>query len=51
MIQAVPDIDLDLMSLPLTFGGVRPKIRTRAPRLGEHNGAVRGLSRARLRQR
>ena len=51
MIQGVPDIDLDLMSLPLTFGGVRPKIRTRAPRLGEHNGAVRGLSRARLRQR
>jgi len=51
MIQAVPGIDLDLMSLPLTFGGERPKIRTRAPRLGEHNGAVRGLSRARLRAR
>src|SRR5262245_21006647 len=48
MLQPVPDIDLDLMSLPLTFGGARPKIRTRAPRLGEHNAAVRGLPRARL---
>src|SRR5262245_2373219 len=51
MVQPVPELDLDLMSLPLTFGGERPRIRTRAPRLGEHNGAVRGLSRARLRPR
>jgi crotonobetainyl-CoA:carnitine CoA-transferase CaiB-like acyl-CoA transferase len=50
MVQRVPEIDLDLMSLPLTFGGERPTIRTRAPKLGEHNGAVRGLPRARLRQ-
>jgi crotonobetainyl-CoA:carnitine CoA-transferase CaiB-like acyl-CoA transferase len=50
MVQRVPEIDLDLMALPLTFGGKRPKIRTRAPKLGEHNAAVRGLPRARLRQ-
>ena len=43
-------IDLDLMALPLTFGGKRPKIRSRAPKLGEHNATVRGLPRARLRQ-
>ena len=24
MVQPVPEIDLDLMSLPLTFGGERP---------------------------
>ena len=50
MVQRVPEIDLDLMSLPLTFGGERPVIHTRAPKLGEHNAAVRGLPRARLRQ-
>ena len=50
MVQRVPDIDLDLMALPLTFGGERPRIRTRAPKLGEHNRAIRGLPRARLRQ-
>ena len=50
MVQRVPEIDLDLMSLPLTFGGERPTIRTRAPKLGEHNAAVRGLPRARRRQ-
>ena len=48
MVQRVPDIDLDLMALPLTFGGERPRIRTRAPKLGEHNAAMRGLPRARL---
>jgi crotonobetainyl-CoA:carnitine CoA-transferase CaiB-like acyl-CoA transferase len=42
MVQPVPEIDLELMSLPLSFGGERPVIRTRAPRLGEHNAAVRG---------
>ena len=49
MVQPVPDIDLDLMSLPLTFGGERPRIRTRAPKLGEHNEAIKGLPRARRR--
>jgi crotonobetainyl-CoA:carnitine CoA-transferase CaiB-like acyl-CoA transferase len=50
MVQRVPDIDLDLMSLPLTFGGERPVIRARAPKLGEHNGSMPGLPRARRRQ-
>jgi crotonobetainyl-CoA:carnitine CoA-transferase CaiB-like acyl-CoA transferase len=39
MIQPVPDIDLGLMALPLSFDGVRPAIHARAPRLGEHNAA------------
>jgi len=40
MVQPVPGIGLDLMSLPLSFGGERPSIRARAPRLGEHNAAL-----------
>ncbi|HJU30697.1 MAG TPA: CoA transferase [Hyphomicrobiaceae bacterium] len=49
MVQPVPEIDLELMSLPLTFGGERPHIRARAPKLGEHNAQFRGLPRARRR--
>jgi formyl-CoA transferase len=44
MVRPVPEIDLALMSLPLSLDGVRPSIRTRAPRLGEHN-AVLGAAR------
>ncbi|HWE18924.1 MAG TPA: CoA transferase [Hyphomicrobiaceae bacterium] len=40
MVQPVPGIDLDLMSLPLSLDGQRPNIRTRAPTLGEHNAQV-----------
>jgi crotonobetainyl-CoA:carnitine CoA-transferase CaiB-like acyl-CoA transferase len=40
MVQPVPEIDLALMSLPLSLDGVRPSIRTRAPRLGEHNAVL-----------
>jgi crotonobetainyl-CoA:carnitine CoA-transferase CaiB-like acyl-CoA transferase len=40
MVQPVPGIDLDLMSLPLSLDGRRPTIRTRAPTLGEHNALV-----------
>jgi crotonobetainyl-CoA:carnitine CoA-transferase CaiB-like acyl-CoA transferase len=43
MVQPVPDIDLGLMSLPLSLDGERPAIRMRAPKLGEHNAAVEGL--------
>ena len=43
MVQPVPEIDLGLMSLPLSLDGERPSIRTRAPKLGEHNAAVEGL--------
>jgi crotonobetainyl-CoA:carnitine CoA-transferase CaiB-like acyl-CoA transferase len=40
MVRPVPEIDLALMSLPLSLDGVRPSIRTRAPRLGEHNAVL-----------
>ena len=40
MIQPSPGIDLNLMALPLSLDGKRPMIRTRAPRLGEHNDAL-----------
>jgi crotonobetainyl-CoA:carnitine CoA-transferase CaiB-like acyl-CoA transferase len=40
MVRSVPEIDLALMSLPLSLDGVRPSIRTRAPRLGEHNAVL-----------
>jgi crotonobetainyl-CoA:carnitine CoA-transferase CaiB-like acyl-CoA transferase len=50
MMQPVPGIDLDLMALPVSFGGERPRIRTRAPRLGEHNETVPGFPRAKLRK-
>ena len=48
MVQPVPDLDLDLMSLPLSIDGARPTIRTRAPKLGQHNGSVPGFPRAKL---
>jgi crotonobetainyl-CoA:carnitine CoA-transferase CaiB-like acyl-CoA transferase len=32
----VPDLDYDLMTLPLSFDGKRPPVRRRAPTLGEH---------------
>lgn len=41
MVQQAPEIELDLMSLPLSLDGERPVVRTRAPRLGEHNAEVR----------
>jgi crotonobetainyl-CoA:carnitine CoA-transferase CaiB-like acyl-CoA transferase len=41
MVQPVPEIDLELMSLPLSIDGQRPTIRTRAPTLGQHNEVVR----------
>jgi len=40
MVQPAPEIDLDLMSLPLSLDGQRPTIRTRAPTLGEHNAMI-----------
>ena len=40
MVQPVPEIDLGLLSLPLSLDGERPAIRTRAPQLGEHNAGL-----------
>ena len=42
MIQAVPEIDLELMGLPIMFDRVRPPIQRRAPGLGEHNDEILG---------
>ena len=41
MVQPVPEIDLELMSLPLSIDGERPTIRTRAPqaRRAQRHGA------------
>ena len=37
MLQSVPDTDFTLTALPVSFDGVRPQIRSAAPRLGEGN--------------
>jgi len=47
MLQHVPEVELDLMSLPVSFNGERGAIRTRAPTLGEHNTTLPGLPPAR----
>jgi crotonobetainyl-CoA:carnitine CoA-transferase CaiB-like acyl-CoA transferase len=36
MVQDVPDSAMKFIGLPLSFDGVRPSIRSRPPRLGEH---------------
>jgi crotonobetainyl-CoA:carnitine CoA-transferase CaiB-like acyl-CoA transferase len=43
ILQPVPDLDLALISLPLSFDGVRPRINSRAPKLGQHNASLPGL--------
>jgi crotonobetainyl-CoA:carnitine CoA-transferase CaiB-like acyl-CoA transferase len=40
MIQQVPGLDFQTMSIPLSFNGERPKIERAAPALGEHNDEV-----------
>jgi crotonobetainyl-CoA:carnitine CoA-transferase CaiB-like acyl-CoA transferase len=40
MVQPVPEIELGLLSLPLSLDGERPAIRSRAPQLGEHNAEL-----------
>jgi len=42
MIQKVPELDFELMGLPLSFDGRRPGIRRPPPRLGEHNDEIIG---------
>jgi crotonobetainyl-CoA:carnitine CoA-transferase CaiB-like acyl-CoA transferase len=42
MVEEVPGADLALVGLPLSFDGVRPAMRRRAPTLGEHNDEVFG---------
>jgi crotonobetainyl-CoA:carnitine CoA-transferase CaiB-like acyl-CoA transferase len=40
MIQSVPELDFELMGLPLSFDGQRPGIRRPPPTLGQHNGEI-----------
>jgi crotonobetainyl-CoA:carnitine CoA-transferase CaiB-like acyl-CoA transferase len=40
MVQAVPDRDFRITTLPITFDGQRPKIRFPSPALGEHTEGV-----------
>ncbi len=46
IIQPVPDLDLELMGLPISFDGVRPTIRTAPPAPGQHNEEIVGPARA-----
>ena len=40
ILQGVPDLGLDLMTLPVSFDGRRPPVRRRAPTLGEHTKEI-----------
>lgn len=40
LLQSVPELDLELMTLPVSFDGRRPPVRRRAPTLGEHTGEI-----------
>ncbi len=40
IIQPVPGAALEMMGLPFSLDGVRPPIRARAPRLGEHDREI-----------
>jgi crotonobetainyl-CoA:carnitine CoA-transferase CaiB-like acyl-CoA transferase len=44
MLQPVPDGEVELVGLPLSFDGVRPGIHRAPPRPGEHNAELRGGS-------
>src|SRR5512132_4189701 len=40
IVQPAPDVDMQLVGLPLSFDGKRPAFRRVAPDLGQHNDAV-----------
>ena len=40
IIQQVPDLEMQLLGLPLSFNGARPALRRRAPEPGEHNHQI-----------
>jgi crotonobetainyl-CoA:carnitine CoA-transferase CaiB-like acyl-CoA transferase len=42
MILPLPELDFELMGLPVSFDGQRPGIRRPPPRLGQHNDEVIG---------
>jgi crotonobetainyl-CoA:carnitine CoA-transferase CaiB-like acyl-CoA transferase len=41
ILQEIPDLDLKIVGLPVSFNGERPQVRHRAPELGEHNDQIR----------
>lgn len=46
IMQTVPEIELDLVRLPLSFDGMRGEITRPAPGLGEHNASIPGVPKA-----
>ncbi|MBI2218154.1 MAG: CoA transferase [Candidatus Rokubacteria bacterium] len=42
MIETVPELGIEVIGMPASFDGVRPPIRRRAPRLGEHTREIAG---------
>lgn len=44
ILQNIPEVDLKVVGLPLSFDGARPPVRGRAPELGEHTRLLRGAS-------
>ena len=37
ILQPIPEINLELVTLPLSIDGNRPAVKSRAPELGQHN--------------
>lgn len=37
ILQNIPEVDLTVVGLPMSFDGTRPSIRHRAPEMGERN--------------
>lgn len=42
ILHKVPEIDMELLGLPVSFDGIRPPLKRRAPTLGEHTDEVFG---------
>ncbi|NUO85339.1 MAG: CoA transferase [Cupriavidus sp.] len=40
ILQTVPEVDLRIVGLPVSFDGTRPAVRCRAPGIGEHTGEL-----------
>jgi len=39
--QTVPEVELRIVGLPISFDGMRPPVKGRAPEIGEHTDAIR----------
>lgn len=40
ILQEIPELDLRIVGLPVSFNGLRPQVRHRAPALGEHSEEI-----------